>query len=233
MMKRNSILFGAAMIGMVMAAGCGQPTSSGNTQPTQSAVAPVYESQETQTSAAVVPEAQTSAAVSPETVAAGNTTQTQTASGNTTGITEEEAKAAAFSDAGVNESDVSRIRVKKDRDDGRDIYEVEFYVDRLEYDYDIDLNTGTIISKDFDIDDDFYNASTSQSGDVITEDEAVEIVLARIDGASASDVRIKLDYDDGRTYYEGDVYYNQKEYEFEMDAYTGEIIEWSEEAFNH
>ena len=33
-----------------------------------------------------------------------------------------------------------------------------------------------------------------------------------------------------RTYYEGDVYYDNKEYEFEIDAATGQVTDWSEEA---
>ena len=128
---------------------------------------------------------------------------------------------------------MTRIRVKKDRDDGRNIYEVEFYVDREEYDYDIDADTGTILSKDFDIDDDFYQNSTqsSQSTDVISENDAIAVVLERVEGASASDVWIKLDYDDGRAYYEGEIYYDNTEYEFELDAYTGEVIEWSQENY--
>ena len=86
----------------------------------------------------------------------------------------------------------------RDWDDGRHIYEVEFYVDRQEYDYDIDASTGTIVSKDYDIDDDFYlgqgqNAQGNSQSNVISEDEAIQIVLDRIKGASASDVWMKLD----------------------------------------
>ena len=29
--------------------------------------------------------------------------------------------------------------------------------------------------------------------------------------------------------YEGEIYYNQTEYEFELNAQTGEVLEWSEE----
>ena len=46
----------------------------------------------------------------------------------------------------------------------------------------------------------------------------------------ADDVWIQLDRDDGKTYYEGDVYYDNKEYEFEIDAATGQVTDWSEEA---
>ena len=42
-------------------------------------------------------------------------------------------------------------------------------------------------------------------------------------------MRIKLDYDDGYYKYEGDVIYNQVEYDFEMDANTGNFLEWEED----
>lgn len=42
-------------------------------------------------------------------------------------------------------------------------------------------------------------------------------------------LKIELDYDDGYYKYEGDIIYDQKEYEFEIDANTGEFLEWKEE----
>ncbi len=67
-------------------------------------------------------------------------------------ITENDAKAAAFKDAGVNESDVTGVRVDLDRDDGILKYEVDFYVGGTEYDYEINAETGEIISSDKDMD---------------------------------------------------------------------------------
>ena len=67
-------------------------------------------------------------------------------------ITENDAKAAAFKDAGVNESDATGVRVDLDRDDGILKYEVDFYVGGTEYDYEINAETGEIISSDKDMD---------------------------------------------------------------------------------
>ncbi|WP_346699009.1 PepSY domain-containing protein [Catenibacillus scindens] len=245
MKKKNLLLTTVTVIGILAAVGCGSPAPSSSEDTTaQSTVAPNYETSK-QTSVPASSDtalAETTAPSASETTAPAQTQSntatavSDTSSGTTsgTGVTEEQAKATALADAGVNEADVTRIRVRKDRDDGRNIYEVEFYVEREEYDYDIDADSGQIVSKDFDIDDDFHNNSgsaTTQNSDVISEDQAIQIVLERVEGASASDVWIKLDYDDGRTYYEGEIYYNNTEYEFEMDAYTGEILEWSEESY--
>ncbi len=72
--------------------------------------------------------------------------------GSTAKITADEAKAAAFKHAGVNENDVTGIDVDLDRDDRVLKYEVDFYSGGVEYDYDINAETGDIISADKDMD---------------------------------------------------------------------------------
>ena len=67
------------------------------------------------------------------------------------GITEAEAQAIALEHAGLTEADISRLEVRKDFDDGRKEYDVEFHVDRLEYEYEIDAATGKILSFDKDL----------------------------------------------------------------------------------
>lgn len=64
----------------------------------------------------------------------------------------------------------------------------------------------------------------------ITADEAKELALAKVPGASASDIReFEVDYDDGRTEYEGKIIYSGTEYEFEIDAGSGQFLSWEEE----
>lgn len=151
-------------------------------------------------------------------------------------LTEEEVKSIAFQDAEVEESQVTRIRVHQEYDDGRDKYEVDFYVDNREYDYDIDSNTGEILSKDSEIEDDFMNQDASGTqptdGQVISKEKALEIVLARVEGAGEENVRMELEKEDKYWKYEGEILYNQREYEFELNGETGEILEWSEEGMN-
>ena len=145
------------------------------------------------------------------------------------GITEDEAKTIALQDAGVSASDAVFVRVERDRDDGRSVYDLEFYAGNTEYDYEIDSTTGKIVSADFDIE---SYTIPSGNGTILSVEEARNRVLAKVPGASAEDVRISLDRDDGRQTYEGELYYNQMEYEFEMDAATGNFIEWSAESWH-
>ena len=65
-------------------------------------------------------------------------------------VTEQQAKDIALKQAGVNPSSVSYMTVHQDWDDGRQEYDVKFYVGRTEYSCDVDMQTGAI--RDFDID---------------------------------------------------------------------------------
>lgn len=195
-----------------------------------------------------------------------------TGCGNDSDIGREAALEAALNDAGVSESDATRLKVSEDRDDGRKVYEIRFDVAEKEYDYEIQASDGTILSSDVEINenyaaDDVLNDDSSQtgtdqtvsdqgasqnqtgtqdqagnrdqgntgsgssSGAAISQDEAVQIALERVPGAMAQDVRIELDRDDGRYKYEGEIIYNNTEYDFEIDANSGTILEWSEERY--
>ena len=67
------------------------------------------------------------------------------------GISADRAKQIALSDAGV--SGASFKKVKLDKDDGVRVYEIEFKVGNVEYEYDIDASSGAIISSSSEIDD--------------------------------------------------------------------------------
>ncbi len=138
----------------------------------------------------------------------------------------------ALKDVGVNEADASRIRVTMDRDDGMLVYEVRFDAAEVEYDYEIDAESGRIISTDverWDDDDRDDRNRTANANVAVSRDEAVKTALGKVSGATEKDVRIELDYDDGRYRYEGDIIYNGIEYDFEIDADSGRILEWEED----
>ena len=74
------------------------------------------------------------------------------------------------------------------------------------------------------------NSGTTQNVNVqISEADAKAAALERVPGATEQDLRMELDRDDGKYIYEGDIIYQQKEYEFEIDANTGNFLKWSEE----
>lgn len=63
----------------------------------------------------------------------------------------DEAKEIAVNHAGLSMSDISFSKAKLERDDGRSVYEIEFYQGYVEYDYTIDAATGTVLEYDMDI----------------------------------------------------------------------------------
>lgn len=60
-------------------------------------------------------------------------------------------------------------------------------------------------------------------------EEARQIALDRVPGATEDNISIKLEVDDGWYIYEGDILYNRMEYEFEIDANTGDVLKWEQE----
>ncbi|HJC42743.1 MAG TPA: PepSY domain-containing protein [Candidatus Mediterraneibacter gallistercoris] len=159
--------------------------------------------------------------------AAGTTGQTGSNSG-TQDIGEDAALQAALEAAGISEADASRIQVSRDRDDGREVYDVRFDAGQTEYDYEVLASDGQIISSDVERRDDDRN-NGNNTDVAVSREKAIDIALAKVAGASDNDIRIELDYDDGRYKYEGDIIYERVEYDFEIDANTGDVLEWSEE----
>lgn len=68
-------------------------------------------------------------------------------------LTPNEAKQKALSHAGLAEEDVRGFKIELDRDDGREVYEIEFNADGYEYEYEIDAKDGDVIKSDKEYDD--------------------------------------------------------------------------------
>ncbi len=68
-----------------------------------------------------------------------------------TDIGKEKAKSIALSNAGLTESQVTRLHVERDVDDGRIEYSVEFKANGKEYDYEISGSNGKILDYDVEV----------------------------------------------------------------------------------
>lgn len=150
-------------------------------------------------------------------------------------ITEEQAKEIAANHAGVAVADVTFHSVSLEEDDGRRVYDVEFYSGSTEYDYEIDAATGDILSYDNDVEN--FSIPQQQStqgtatGSYIGEDAAKAAALQRA-GLTEDQVRwekCELDEDDGRFSYELEFSSGQHEYECEVEAFTGEILNFEQD----
>ncbi len=143
-------------------------------------------------------------------------------------ISEDDVKEIALKDAGQTEDKITGIQIKLETDDGIQKYEIEFYADNNEYDYEIDAVSGSILSKNMESGDDFSKLGSSDAA--ISEEEAKTIALNKVSGAGEGDISIHLNNDDGKAVYEGSIVYNEIKYEFEIDAGSGDILEWEEES---
>ena len=152
-------------------------------------------------------------------------------------ITEEQAKEIAANHAGVAVADLTFHSVSLEEDDGRRVYDVEFYSGSTEYDYEIDAATGDILSYDNDVENfsilqqSAQNPQGAATGSYIGEDAAKAAALQRA-GLTEDQVRwekCELDEDDGRFSYELEFSSGQHEYECEVEAFTGEILNFEQD----
>ena len=213
MMKRKLILTGAALSLAVAMTGCGgkpvinqQPSSQEknevDTQAQTEATVPTADSATTQSSAVA-------------------TAQTVTGT-----VDEEMAQKIALEHAGVKATDATITKSKLDYEDGRQVYDIEWYAGGAKYDYEIATDTGEIISSAYE-----EKTMGADSRNVtVSEADAKKTALDRVSGATDKDLyEWKLDYDDGRPEYEGKIIYGGTEYEFTIDAATGSVMEWDAE----
>ena len=162
---------------------------------------------------------------------------------------EKEAKAladaaeAAFKDAGVTKDDVTIYKQGADYENGREVYVVEFLQEgKTKYEYEIAADDSSVVFHEQEMwekEDDYEyqgllhpeTAQEEKSGEnagEITKADAKRIALEDA-GLAEQDVTIKkckLDFDDGVKMY--DVEFRNAEgyeYEYEIDAETGKILD--------
>lgn len=145
-------------------------------------------------------------------------------------ISADEAESIAITHAGYAKDQVTITQNKLDYENGRQVYEIEFYTaDSKEYDYEIDALTKDILRFEQDSEHHAPSASGTESAAISAED-AKSLALARVPGAAPEHIlEFETDYDHERTEYEGKICYNGIEYEFEIDAADGSFLSWEEE----
>lgn len=132
------------------------------------------------------------------------------------------------------------------------VYEVEVYYQNRDYEYKIDAKEGKIIYTDFKYFTNKNNSnnnsnnsnangsnSNNNSGNTnniptasITVDEAKNIALthANLTEDTVQFLRTEQEYDDGVLVYEIDFNYNTYEYDYKINANTGEIVSYDRDS---
>lgn len=139
-------------------------------------------------------------------------------------ITRERAIEIATKKAG---SGFSVIEVELDDDDDDDDieYEIKLRSSTQEIEVEIDAYTGAITEWEVETFKNTANNTAPSTPTMITKERAIEIARAKI-GSGPVLEEIELDDDDGKMVYELEFEHGDVEYEFEIDAYTGQILEF-------
>ena len=151
------------------------------------------------------------------------------------------AKENALKDAKINEKDAKDLEVDLDYENGKMIYEVEFEVANIDYDYEIDAISGKIIKvkkegeknkPQTDLNSSKpSNASSNKIDAIIAPEDALKIALshAGFSSTKAADVDVEFDKEGGNYHYDVDFKCDGYEYEYEIDALNGKVIKSDKE----
>ena len=147
-----------------------------------------------------------------------------------TAYTLEQAKEIALADAGLSAAQVTFTETEADRDDGNTYFELDFQTADTRYDYEINRLTGEIYSKSKESLP--KPESEPQVKELIGLDEAKKAALADagVKAADAAYTKAELDEDDGRVYYDVEFKTTSAKYEYEIDGYTGKVLDKEKEA---
>ncbi|CAM4447471.1 PepSY domain-containing protein [Paenibacillus macerans] len=169
----------------------------------------------------------------------GATAKTAAQSGKSSYITIEQAKAAAL------KAEAGRVEdVELKRKSGKVFYDIEIEQAYGDVDVHVDAVTGKVLAvKDREHDDDDddrddrdnrdnrdYIAGSNKglpAGAKITSDQASEIAVKQVNGATVT--KVELDYDDGRYVYEVELKTELGEADVDIDAVTGKVYSVDED----
>lgn len=155
---------------------------------------------------------------------------------------EQDTEDAHMQHAGLEESQVTFVKLAQYEKRGVYLYDLEFLSDTHKYRYEIEAYTGEILAHYVNelhgpgASDGTQHPQGGQSGaspsqgasGMIGESEAARIALAHAGALmeSVTEYSIKLDDDDGRIVYEIEFVHTGTEYDYEIDAYTGQIVDY-------
>ena len=163
----------------------------------------------------------------------------------TTFISKKEVKNIVADHMNANSSDLYFDSIDFEID--KNIYEVEVYYQNEDYEYKINAKNGKIIYTDYI---NYTNQNSSNNGNKfnnntsqnnlnqqtpnITEEEAKTIAFthANLDANSVNFLKVELEHDHRTLVYEVDFVYNHYDYDYTIDAMSGEIISFDKDYYD-
>lgn len=172
-------------------------------------------------------------------------------------ITVSDAKSAVLKNAGFSEEEVRFVRVQLEKENGVSGYDIEFICEEAEYDYTVDALTGEILSMrceagEYDLTtvpsqdpqtpsapageqsgaEQPDGAQNQQEGQYIGVEAAKQAALnhAGLDADAVRFAHARLEFDDGYWKYDVEFHQDNMEYDYDIDALTGEILSCEQDA---
>jgi uncharacterized membrane protein YkoI len=162
----------------------------------------------------------------------------QSTTPTTSMISQSDAEEIALNFLGVSREGVRMDRTELDREKGLAVWEVEFYYENTEYDFDINAMTGEILRTRPNTDkvitptplptvSDNVSADTTE----LTKDQALAIALehAGLNLEEISRFKVEKDRENGVYVYEIDFEKGIMEYEYEIRISDGKLLKWDKE----
>ena len=149
-------------------------------------------------------------------------------------IGESKAKTIALTHAGVSESAVKYCNSWLEYENGRpECYQVEFEVNGIEYEYEIGLYDGAVLSHESETHTSSGGASAAPTGAqtgsaALTADEAKAIALAQagVQESQTTKMEVEQEDKDGRPVYEVEFKTADAEYQYKIDGTTGAVLKY-------
>lgn len=119
------------------------------------------------------------------------------------------------------------MQMKLDSDDGVKVYEVDARTSTHEFEFEINAVSGDILSYGKELIQ--PKSQSNSSASMISETKVRSIVEKYTTELKGKDMIIERDTSDGIKVYEVEAATSTHKYEFEINAYTGEVISYDEE----
>ena len=146
-------------------------------------------------------------------------------------ISKEAAQNAAFKQAGVKSSQVTALEVEYDANDDEhgQVYDIEFKANGYKYSYEIDANDGRVLEIKKKKLKTTTKITTSSNYIGVTSAKSIALRHAKLNSSKVIFTKAKLTTDDGIKVYDVEFRTGSTEYDYEINAKTGKIIEFSSE----
>ena len=150
-----------------------------------------------------------------------------TTSPEVTLISRQDAINAALTHAGLAQTNA--VECELDKENGAYYYEIEIYTDSAEYDYLINATNGSVIRHEKELKAQKQPATGNTSSNVVDKATVKDAVLAHAGVTQPREYECELENDHNHLVYEIEFEANGLEYEYVVDARTGEILRFDKE----